>query len=140
MKTALLLVLIFCLYLTITIWNWHYTWDDSAITLAFAHTFVETGDIKPTPLSDRVEGYSTFLWMLFMTIPFRLGLSIDTVFSLAKTLTTLLNLANSFFSDIISGIFLILAQFCSIPLSPGKKPFFFLFQRVFFVIPFKANS
>ena len=47
---------------------WSITWDDSAITLGFARSFALTGRIEPTPGSGIVEGYSTTLWMLLMTV------------------------------------------------------------------------
>lgn len=42
--------------------NWHQTWDDMAITLSFARTWVESGKIALTPNSQVVEGFSTPLW------------------------------------------------------------------------------
>ena len=43
---------------------WSTTWDDSAITLAYARTLAFDGLIAPTRFSSIVEGYSTTLWML----------------------------------------------------------------------------
>src|SRR5262249_23947591 len=37
-------------------------WDDSAITLAYARTFAETGRIALTPASEHVEGFSSVAW------------------------------------------------------------------------------
>lgn len=50
----------------------HVAWDDSGITLGFSRTLAETGEIRPTPLSDRVEGYSSTLWMLIHAATFRI--------------------------------------------------------------------
>src|SRR3546814_9121272 len=47
-------------------------WDDSGITLGVSRTLAETGEIRPTPLSDRVEGYSSTLWMLIHAATFRI--------------------------------------------------------------------
>lgn len=73
---------------------WGNTWDDSAITLAFARNLAKYGDIVSTPLTGRVEGYSTFLWMFIHAVFFRLGLNTETVLILAKGLATLLALGN----------------------------------------------
>ncbi len=75
---------------------WGNTWDDSAITLAFARNLATYGDFVPTPLTGRVEGYSTFLWMIIHAGFFRLGFDTGTVLILAKSLATLLALGNLF--------------------------------------------
>lgn len=46
-------------------------WDDGSITLAFARTFVESGQIALTPLSETVEGFSSPFWFLLMAGTFR---------------------------------------------------------------------
>ena len=46
-----------------------YSWDDAAITAAFSRTFGETGRIALTPGSQTVEGYSSSLWFLLLSIP-----------------------------------------------------------------------
>jgi hypothetical protein len=94
-NTKLLFLVAVTLYGLIIALNWNYTWDDSAITLAFSKTFAFSGEIKPTPLSDKVDGYSTFLWMIIMSLPFKLGLSADTVLNFAKIISSLLNIANA---------------------------------------------
>tara|TARA_Y100001968_G_C19444156_1_gene764287 strand:+ start:1524 stop:3326 length:1803 start_codon:yes stop_codon:yes gene_type:complete len=43
-------------------------WDDGAIGLAFAKTLAETGSISLTPSSEIVEGYSSTLWILILSI------------------------------------------------------------------------
>lgn len=40
------------------------TWDDAAITLGYSRTLAETGAIQFGRYGERVEGFSTFLWML----------------------------------------------------------------------------
>jgi hypothetical protein len=73
---------------------WHITWDDSAITLGFARTFAATGRIEPTPGSGIVEGYSTTLWMLAMTLAARVIASPVALLAFAKISTLCLNLMN----------------------------------------------
>ncbi|KUL28216.1 hypothetical protein [Streptomyces regalis] len=41
-------------------------WDDGSITLAFARTFAESGQIALTPPSETVEGFSSPFWFLLM--------------------------------------------------------------------------
>ena len=73
---------------------WATTWDDSAITLGFARSFALTGRIEPTPGSGIVEGYSTTLWMLLMTLAAKFSSNGATLLVVAKISTLLLNLAN----------------------------------------------
>ncbi|WP_143052479.1 hypothetical protein [Streptomyces sp. cf386] len=46
-------------------------WDDGSITLAFARTFADSGQIALTPASETVEGFSSPLWFLLMAGTFR---------------------------------------------------------------------
>jgi len=91
---GLALFIALVLLLTLVVRAWPYTWDDSAITLAFSRNLAHYGDIVPTPLNERVEGYSSFLWMVLNAIFFRLGLGEDSVITLAKVLSTGFALAN----------------------------------------------
>jgi len=43
-------------------------WDDGAITLAFARTFADSGQIAVTHLSETVEGFSSPLWFLLNAV------------------------------------------------------------------------
>ncbi len=43
---------------------WEKSWDDTAITLAYSRTLAETGEVRFGHHGERVEGSSTFLWML----------------------------------------------------------------------------
>lgn len=43
-------------------------WDDGTITLAFARTFADSGQIAVTHLSETVEGFSSPLWFLLMAV------------------------------------------------------------------------
>ncbi|MGD8406890.1 MAG: hypothetical protein PVJ21_24740 [Anaerolineales bacterium] len=81
-------------FLLLVFFYWNKTWDDSAITLAFSRNLVKYGDIIPSQFSDRVEGYSTFLWMIINTLFFLLGFGEDTVLSIAKILSTTLAVIN----------------------------------------------
>ena len=92
-KTLIVLITI-VLFLSLVIHYWTKTWDDSAITLGFSRNLVKYGDIIPSQFSDRVEGYSTFLWMLINTIPFRLGFDEDAALVFAKAFSTLLTFIN----------------------------------------------
>jgi hypothetical protein len=73
------------------------TWDDSAITLGFARTFAESGKISPTFLSDRVEGYSTPLWMLVNAGAYLALRDPGSLLLFAKTASLALNIANIVF-------------------------------------------
>jgi hypothetical protein len=46
------------------------SWDDAAITTAFSRTWAHTGRVALTPLSQSVEGYSSILWFLLLSIPY----------------------------------------------------------------------
>ncbi|MGW6903902.1 hypothetical protein [Streptomyces sp. NPDC054940] len=46
-------------------------WDDGSITLAFARTFSDSGQIALTPASETVEGFSSPFWFLLMAGTFR---------------------------------------------------------------------
>lgn len=43
-------------------------WDDGAITLAYARTFALTGDFALTTISERVEGFSSLLYMGILSL------------------------------------------------------------------------
>ncbi|MGC1299381.1 MAG: hypothetical protein WA869_30515 [Alloacidobacterium sp.] len=70
------------------------TWDDSAITMAFARTFADTGKVEGTPGSGVVEGYSTTLWMLVLAGTAKIATTPAALLAMAKTLTCLLTLGN----------------------------------------------
>jgi hypothetical protein len=91
---AFAVLLILGLYAVILVHYWPKTWDDSAITLAFSRNLVRYGDIIPSQFSDRVEGYSSFLWMLVNAIFFSFGLRQDHVLGIAKGLSASLTLIN----------------------------------------------
>lgn len=55
--------------LTFAALAWHRSWDDTAITLAYSRTLARTGEIRFGIYGDRVEGFSTFLWMLVCAVP-----------------------------------------------------------------------
>jgi hypothetical protein len=92
-KTIVFLIII-VLFLSLVIHYRTKTWDDSAITLGFSRNLVKYGDIIPSQYSDRVEGYSTFLWMLINTIPFRLSFDEDASLVFAKAFSALLTFIN----------------------------------------------
>ncbi len=45
------------------------SWDDGAITAAFAQTLAHSGRIALTPTSVTVEGFSSITWFLLLSIP-----------------------------------------------------------------------
>lgn len=92
-KNALVLLVLISFFL-IVLFYWGNTWDDSAITLAFSRNLVRYGDIVPSQFSDRVEGYSTFLWMLINAAFFYFGLGEEMVLAIAKVISTSLTFAN----------------------------------------------
>lgn len=90
----ILIPVIFAVFGLLLVQFWHRTWDDSAITLGFSRNLVKYGDILPSQYSDRVEGYSTFLWMIINAFFFWLGFTEDQVLQTAKSLSTLLAIVN----------------------------------------------
>lgn len=73
---------------------WSRTWDDSAITMAYARTFAHTGVIEATPGSGIVEGYSTTLWMLVLAALARAASNPSALLAAAKILSCLLGTLN----------------------------------------------
>jgi hypothetical protein len=61
---ALLLTAACALGLALAFAVWGHTWDDSAITLGYSRVFAATGEIRFGRYGERVEGFSTLLWML----------------------------------------------------------------------------
>lgn len=53
---------------------WAFTVDDTYITLRYARNVVGGEGLTFNPGESPVEGYTTFLWMLFLTLPHLLGL------------------------------------------------------------------
>jgi hypothetical protein len=43
---------------------WKHTWDDSAITLGYSRNLALTGEVRFGKFGERVEGCTTFLWMI----------------------------------------------------------------------------
>jgi hypothetical protein len=54
--------------------GWHESIDDAAITFAYSKNLIGGNGLVLTPGAERVEGYTTFLWMLFMAPVIGLGL------------------------------------------------------------------
>src|ERR1700745_3513444 len=61
------------LSLTIGLFKLKGGWDDGAITAAFSRTFADTGVIALTPVSPRVEGFSSLTWFLLLTLAHSFG-------------------------------------------------------------------
>ena len=96
-KTGILPIMVMIvvfIYLWLVIRAWPNTWDDSAITLAFSRNLARLGDIVPTALTPRVEGYSSFLWMMINAAFFRVGYSSEAVLTIAKILSSFFAVAN----------------------------------------------
>lgn len=45
-------------------------WDDGAITAAFSRTLATTGQFALTPLSEKVEGFSSVTWVFLLAVPY----------------------------------------------------------------------
>ena len=91
-----MLLLFFSLFMAIVMSRFEFTWDDSAITIAFSKTLALTGDIRPSVYSDRVEGYSSFLWMMLNCLFFKAGAGENTALLLSKTLALFFNVLTAF--------------------------------------------
>ena len=74
------------------------TWDDSAITLGFARTLALSGEIRPTLLSERVEGFSTPLWMAINAGAYAALRDSDALLVFAKT-ASLASISRTSFSS-----------------------------------------
>lgn len=68
-KWYLVALLPILLQLFIAIYQLMNCWDDGAITAAFARTWAHTGRIALTPGSPTVEGFSSVLWFLLLSLP-----------------------------------------------------------------------
>lgn len=93
-KKYAILLTILVIYLLLVARAWPFTWDDSGITLAFSRNLARFGKIVPSAFSDRVEGYSAFLWMIFNAAIFKVGFGENSVLFIAKFFTTALSITN----------------------------------------------
>jgi hypothetical protein len=69
--TRLLIMAALCIppiSLALSLWRLKNSWDDGAITAAFSQTFAHTGVIALTPLSPKVEGFSSLSWFFLLTM------------------------------------------------------------------------
>ena len=55
--------------LLVTLRHLKSSWDDGAITAAFAQTLAHSGRIALTPTSVTVEGFSSITWFLLLSVP-----------------------------------------------------------------------
>ena len=93
-KEFIPLFLFLSIFLCLIIRAWPTTWDDSGITLAFSKNLATYSNFIPSPSSTRVEGYSSFLWMVINSGFFKLGFNENTVLLIAKTISTLFAITN----------------------------------------------
>lgn len=70
-------------------------WDDGAITLAFARTFVEHGRLALTGASDPVEGFSSPAWFLLNAAAARLHPGFSGAIALSQAFAALCMMASS---------------------------------------------
>jgi hypothetical protein len=63
------------------------SWDDGAITAAFARTYADTGRLALTPNSPTVEGVSSLVWLLLLSIPERITPNPDLILIIMKCLS-----------------------------------------------------
>ena len=86
-------------------WIWRTSWvvgderrftlfDDALISLTYARTFADTGELVWFPGADRVEGVTNPLWTLYMSLIHLLGLS-DSQIILVVSVTGLLSVIAS---------------------------------------------
>jgi hypothetical protein len=68
-KWYLLALFPILLQLFLSVYRLKNCWDDGAITAAFARTWAHTGRIALTPGSPVVEGFSSVLWFLILSLP-----------------------------------------------------------------------
>ena len=76
------------------VWAWQLRWlsDDAFISFRYARNWVD-GEGLVFNHGERVEGYTNFLWVLMLAIPYRLGLDIPTmavIFCLASQVGVLI--------------------------------------------------
>ncbi len=82
--------------LTFAALAWHRSWDDTAITLAYSRTLARTGEIGFGMHGDRVEGFSTFLWMLVCAVPAAFVHTPGGLLAAAKLICAALYVGNAF--------------------------------------------
>jgi uncharacterized membrane protein YoaK (UPF0700 family) len=80
--------------LGLALFAWPHTWDDSAITLGYSRTLAESGEIRFGRHGERVEGFSSFLWMLVTAALGLIDSRPDAMLTLAKVGNAALYLAN----------------------------------------------
>ncbi len=93
-KEIIPLFLFLSIFLCLIIRAWPTTWDDSGITLAFSKNLAIFSNFIPSPRSSRVEGYSSFLWMVSNAGFFKLGFNENSVLFVAKATSTLFAITN----------------------------------------------
>ena len=75
--------------------GWFFTlFDDAMISMTYARTLVETGELVWFPGAERVQGFTNLLWTLYMSFLHSLGLS-GTKVSAAISLTSIFCLIGS---------------------------------------------
>lgn len=74
-KTWCLFGSVFAVHTAIGLAVGEVAWDDGYITLAFARTFAETGQIALTPVSETVEGATSPIWFLLLAALYKLGIT-----------------------------------------------------------------
>jgi arabinofuranosyltransferase len=77
--------------------RWFFTlFDDAMISMTYARTLAETGELVWFPGAERVQGFTNLLWTLYMALLHSLGL-VGTQVSATITLTSILFLIASSF-------------------------------------------
>ena len=74
------------------LYTWSFTVDDSYITLRYSQNLVSHSTLTFNPGQAPVEGYTTFLWMLYLTLPHLLGLDAVLFAKLSGVVCALLTL------------------------------------------------
>jgi hypothetical protein len=68
--TFMLIIALPLLAFVLSIHQMYGGWDDGAITASFARTYAETGRFALTPISEKVEGFSSVSWAYLLAIPY----------------------------------------------------------------------
>jgi hypothetical protein len=70
------------------------SWDDAVITASFSRTWAQTGNIAITPTSATVEGYSSVLWFLLLSVPAFLTRRAEPILIWMKVLSAIFSVAS----------------------------------------------
>lgn len=98
-----ILVLLFCIaFLLFQAVVFENTWDDAYISYRYSRNFVENNGLVYN-IGERVEGYTTFLWVMIIGLIGKTGLDIPTIGKVMSMLFGLATLIVTYFIGLSLG-------------------------------------